>query len=156
MRIHSDFSAAALSKCLLSADGENMFEWSDTYSVGIVSIDGQHQNLFAIARELHAAMTAGEGKASLARILDRLVQYTVVHFANEERLMRLHDYPDAAAHKAQHDALTKQVVKFQEDFNSGRVALTVQLLQFLKDWLQTHIHGSDLKYAPYMQQRAVA
>jgi hemerythrin len=133
-----------------------MFEWSNNYSVDIGSIDSQHQNLFAIGRELHAAMTAGQGKASLARILDRLVQYTAVHFAHEERLMRLHDYPDMAAHKAQHDALTAQVVKFQEDFNSGRVAMTVQLLQFLKEWLQNHIKGSDLKYAPYLKEKAVA
>jgi hemerythrin len=133
-----------------------MFEWSNTYSVGIGSVDSQHQNLFAIARELHAAMTAGQGKSSLARILDRLVQYTAIHFAHEERLMRLHDYPEMAKHKAEHDALTKQVVKFQEDFNSGRAAITVQLLQFLKDWLQTHIKGSDLRYAPHLKERAVA
>ena len=29
--------------------------------------------------------------------------------------------------------------------------MTVQLLQFLKDWLQTHIKGSDLKYAPHLK-----
>jgi hemerythrin len=133
-----------------------MFEWSNSYSVAIGSVDAQHQNLFAIARELHAAMVAGQGKASLTRILDRLVQYTVVHFAHEERLMRLHDYPDMAAHKAEHDALTKQVLAFQQDFNAGRAAITVQLLHFLKDWLEKHIKGSDLKYAPFMIDRAVA
>ncbi len=133
-----------------------MFEWSNTYSVTIGSIDAQHQNLFAIARELHAAMISGQGKTALSRILDRLVQYTAAHFAHEERLMRTHNYPDFAAHKAEHDALTKQVLKFQEDFNAGRVAITVQLLQFLKDWLEKHIKGTDLKYAPHMRERAVA
>src|SRR5947209_16921068 len=111
-----------------------MFEWNKNYSVSIGSVDAQHQTLFAIAGELHAAMLAGQGKSSLARILDRLVHYTAVHFAHEERLMRLHDYPDMAAHKAEHDALTRQVRKFQEDFNAGRVTITVQLLNFLKDW----------------------
>jgi len=133
-----------------------MFEWNSTYSVAIGSVDAQHQTLFAIVRELHAAMVAGQGKAALGRILDRLVQYTAVHFAHEERLMRLHDYPDFAAHKKEHDALTQQVVKFQEDFNAGRATMTVQLLHFLRDWLQKHIQGSDLKYAPHMKQRAVA
>jgi hemerythrin len=131
-----------------------MFEWSATYSVGVGSVDAQHQNLFAIARELHAAMVAGQGKAALSRILDRLVSYTAVHFAHEERLMRLNDYPDLPAHKAEHDALTKQVVKFQDDFNAGRATMTVQLLQFLKDWLQRHIQQSDQKYAPHIKGRA--
>ncbi len=130
-----------------------MFEWKTEYAVGIGSIDAQHQNLFAIARELYGAMSSGQGKASLSRILDRLVQYTGVHFAHEERLMRLSDYPDFQAHKAQHDALTKQVLTFQADFDGGRVTMTVQLLQFLKNWLEKHIKVSDFAYAPCLKQK---
>jgi len=133
-----------------------MFEWKPQYSVQIGSIDGQHQNLFRIAGELYAAMSAGQGKAALARILDRLVQYTAVHFAHEERLMRLHDYPGLAAHQAEHEALTKQVLTFQADFQAGRATMTVQLLHFLRDWLEKHIAGSDQKYAPHLRNKAVA
>lgn len=132
-----------------------MFEWSDRFSVGICSIDAQHQALFGMAAELHAAMSNGLGKAAAARILDRLVQYTSSHFAHEERLMRLSDYPGLAAHKAQHDALTKQVLQFQSDVKSGRATVTVQLLQFLKSWLVRHIEGSDKEYAPFLKNRAV-
>ncbi len=129
-----------------------MFEWSNDYSVQIVGIDAQHRNLFAIGHELHAAMASGHGKAVLAKILDRLVQYTAVHFAHEERLMRLNDYPGLAAHKAEHDSLTTQVLKFQADYASGRAAMTVQLLTFLKDWLEKHIKGSDMRYVPCLSK----
>ena len=44
----------------------DMFEWNHEYSVGIASVDAQHQKLFAIARELYAAMSAGQGKSALA------------------------------------------------------------------------------------------
>ena len=131
-----------------------MFEWKDLYSTGIHSVDAQHRNLFAVAEDLYAAMSTGQGKASVGRTLDRLVQYTASHFAHEERLMRLHDYPDLAAHKAEHEALTSQVLEFQADFRSGKVTMTVQLLQFLKDWLQNHIQGSDMKYAPFLKDKA--
>ena len=133
-----------------------MFEWNANYSVNIGSIDAQHQNLFAIGRELYAAMNAGHSKAVLAKILDRLVQYTAVHFAHEERLMKQHCYKDYAAHKAEHDALTKQVLQFQADFQAGRAMMSVQLLHFLKNWLANHINGSDKKYAPALRQQAVA
>jgi hemerythrin len=133
-----------------------MFEWKPQYSVRIGSIDGQHQNLFRLAEELYAAMSAGQGRATLSRILDRLVQYTKVHFAHEERLMSLHRYPDLEAHMAQHRALTKQVMDFQAEFEAGHTVLTVQVLHFLKDWLQKHIASSDQKYAPYLIERAVA
>jgi hemerythrin len=133
-----------------------MFEWNHSYSIGIASIDAQHRTLFDLSAKLHQAMSAGQGKAAVGPILERLVQYTQAHFAHEERLMRLHDYPDLPAHKAQHDALTKQVADFNAKFKSGQAAITVQLLQFLKNWLVDHIRGCDMKYAPHLTARAVA
>jgi hemerythrin len=133
-----------------------MFEWKNEYAIGIGSIDAQHQNLFALGRELFAAMSAGQGKSVLARILDRLVQYTAVHFAHEERLMQLHRYPNFASHKAEHDALVKQVLAFQAEFTSGRATMAVQVLQFIKDWLEKHIKGCDFAFAPCLKTQKVA
>ncbi len=133
-----------------------MFDWKSEYAVNIGSIDAQHQTLFAIGRQLYTAMSAGKGKSVLAKILDRLVQYTAMHFAHEERLMQLYQYPDFAAHKAEHDALAKQVIAFQEEFNSGRATMAVQVLQFLKDWLETHIKGSDMAYTACLKAQKVA
>jgi hemerythrin len=139
-----------------AADKLSMFDWKSEYIVNIGSIDAQHQMLFAIGRELYAAMSTGQGKNALGKILDRLVQYTAMHFAHEERLMQLHKYPNLAAHKAEHDALAKQVIAFQEEFNSGRATMAVQVLQFLKDWLEKHIKGSDMAYAPCLKAQKVA
>jgi hemerythrin len=133
-----------------------MFEWKPQYSVNIPSIDGQHQNLFRMAGELHQAMAGGRGKAALSLLLDRLVQYTTVHFAHEERLMSLHHYSGMAAHVAEHRALTTQVLAFQKNFDSGQVSLTIEVLNFLKDWLKHHIAESDQKYAPFLKEKAVA
>jgi hemerythrin len=136
-----------------AADLLHMFEWKNEYSISVGSVDAQHRTLFAIAGELHAAMAAGQGKTALAKILDRLVQYTITHFAHEERLMRSSGYPDLAAHEVEHQALTRQVAQFQADFKTGRVAMTVQVLQFLKDWLEKHIQQSDRKFAPFVAAR---
>ena len=133
-----------------------MFELTQQYSVDIASIDGQHQNLFRLAEELYTAMSSGQGKTVLAKILDRLIQYTSVHFSYEEGLMRQCGYPDLAAHHRQHEDLVKQVQGFQSDYQAGHVAMTVQVLEFLKDWLQHHIAGTDQKYAPFLKAKAVA
>jgi hemerythrin-like metal-binding protein len=133
-----------------------MFEWKPQFSVGIGSIDGQHQNLFAIARELYAAMSAGQGKLAVGRVLDRLVQYTAIHFAHEERLMQQFQYPSFAKHQEEHRMLTRQVLAFQADYEAGRVAMSIQLLNFLKDWLEHHIQTEDSAYAPYVKSGATA
>jgi len=88
----------------------------------------------------------------MSQTLADLVEYTKMHFASEERLMQMHHYPDYVRHKANHDELTGQVIKFH--FNAGRIGLTVGLLQFLKDWLQHHIGETDRKVAVFLQSKA--
>jgi hemerythrin len=133
-----------------------MFEWKPEYAVGIGSVDAQHQMLFSIGRELYAAMSTGQGRSSLGRILDRLVQYTTVHFAHEERLMQMHAYPSFAKHKAEHDALVRKVQDFVAEFNKGHATMAVEVLNFIKDWLEEHIKGQDQAYAPYLKAKKVA
>ena len=133
-----------------------MFEWRNEYSVQIGSVDSQHRMLFGLAQELYTAMMAGRSRASVAHILGRLVQYTEMHFAHEERLLEQHAYPGLPAHRAQHRALTLQVLKFQADFTQGKVNMSVHLLQFLRDWLDRHIRGSDQQYALFLRSRQVA
>ena len=133
-----------------------MFEWKNEYAVNIGSIDAQHQMLFAIGRELYMAMSAGKGREVLSKILDRLVEYTMVHFTHEESLMRLHKYPNFAKHKAEHDALARKVVEFQADFKTGKIAMALQVLNFVQDWLQNHIKGSDFEYAACLKGKRVA
>ena len=133
-----------------------MFEWKTEYATGIGSIDAQHQTLFAIGRELYAAMSAGQGKAVLSRILDRMVQYTAVHFAHEERLLKLHNYPDFAAHKAEHDTMVKQVLDLQKEYQTGRATMAVQVLQLLKDWLDHHILHSDTAFMDCLKAHKAA
>jgi hemerythrin len=132
----------------------SMFAWKDEYGIGHGPIDGQHQRLFALANDLHAAMSQGKGKAALFKTLDALINYTKTHFATEERLMQAHGYPDYAAHKALHDELTKRVMAFQKDFEAGQVAMSVDLLQFLKDWLTNHIGVTDRKVAEFLKSEA--
>ncbi len=131
-----------------------MFEWKDAYSVGFAEIDAQHKALFQIVGELHQSMLAGNAKQVLGEILARLIAYTKRHFATEERLMQAAGYPEYATHKAIHETLTKQVLDFQKDFNAGRAAMTVQILQFLKDWLQKHIANTDKRLGAYLQSKA--
>lgn len=131
-----------------------MFEWKSDYSLGHGDIDRQHQRLFALASDLHTAMTQGKGKDALSATLARLIDYTKTHFATEERLMQAHHYPEYPHHKAAHDALTARVLEFQKEFEAGRVGMTVELLQFLKDWLQKHIGETDRKVAAFLKVKA--
>ena len=132
----------------------SMFEWKEQYSVGCTQIDTQHKRLFQYADELHVAMAAGKGKEVLSKTLGNLIAYTKSHFASEEALMQRHHYGAFLQHKQVHDKLTAQVVQFQQEFETGRAGMTVQLMQFLKDWLTHHIGETDRKVAEHIRNRA--
>jgi hemerythrin len=132
----------------------SIFQWKEEFSVDHAEIDTQHKRLFQLADELHRAMTEGKGSAAVGQTLTNLVEYTKHHFACEERLMQLHDYPEYAEHKAFHDDLTARVLEFQRGFQAGRSVVTIELFQFLKDWLSHHIGDTDRKVSVYLKAKA--
>jgi hemerythrin-like metal-binding protein len=129
--------------------------WSEQYSVGVASIDSEHQKLIGLLNDLHAAMMSGQGRTVMGKVLDGLSAYTVTHFAHEEGLMRLHAYPAYLPHKAEHDKLVKQVKSLQEEFRGGNATISLEVMSFLQDWLVNHIVGVDKKYTVHMKAAGV-
>jgi hemerythrin len=127
-----------------------LMNWSGALSVGVHEIDEQHKKLVEMLNQLYEAMQKGQGKDVLGSLLAGLAQYTVKHFAAEERAMQRAGYADLAAHKVEHEALTKKVLDFKQRFDGGTSMITIELMNFLKGWLTSHIQGSDKKYGPVM------
>lgn len=133
-----------------------LIAWGAEYSVGIASIDAQHQKLAAMINELNDAMAQGKGKEVLEKILAELVDYTKTHFATEEKLFSTYAYPEAAAHKLKHGELTKKVMQFQQDLHAGKSIMSVEIMAFLKDWLLNHIKGTDIRYSAFLKGKGVS
>jgi hemerythrin-like metal-binding protein len=124
-----------------------IFPWSDAYSVRIPQIDAQHKGLIRLINDLHSAMAAGKGKEASGTILDELIRYTESHFKYEEGMLRQRQYSNLAAHQTEHKKLTGQVVELRERFRSARLTMSVEVMQFLKNWLANHILVHDQAYA---------
>lgn len=132
------------------------FEWNDKYSVGVRELDSQHKQLIAILSELYDAMQTGKANDVIGTIINKLVNYTKTHFTTEERYMSQYGYPDLAAQQREHAVFTDKVMKFKEDFDSGRTSMSVSVTSFVKDWLVSHISGSDQKYGPFLNSKGVS
>lgn len=132
-----------------------MFTWDDKYSVSIKEMDDHHKKLVALINDLHNAMKAGKSKEVMAEILNKLIDYTGFHFAAEEKYFKLYNYPDAEAHKAQHQQFVAKVSNFKTDFTVGKVMLSMEVMDFLKNWLIQHISQTDKKYGPFLKEKGV-
>ena len=124
--------------------------WTSKMSVGIATIDKEHQGLFDIMNRLHDGMLTGHAKDLLGKILDELAGYTRTHFGNEEALLRKHGYPDLAAHIRLHQGFTTKVDDLGSKLKSGAPALAIPALDFLREWLVKHIQGVDFQYKPFL------
>lgn len=127
--------------------------WNNSFATGIASIDAQHQQLVSYVNELYDAMTKNQGPDVTRKVLGKLVDYTVQHFAHEEKYFARYAYPDAAAHTAEHDALKKQVGEFNKKFQAGQATVNAELLNFLRSWLSSHILQSDKRYVAHLKAK---
>jgi hemerythrin len=132
-----------------------MFEWSEKYSVNIREIDDQHKKLIGMVGKLHDAMRQGKGKQAVGEVLNNLVQYVRTHFAAEERLMKANGYPEYDAHKAKHDGLTLKVADIYREYQDGKVTISLEVMNFLENWVDGHIMGTDKQYAPFLNGKGV-
>lgn len=130
-------------------------QWSNAYSVNIQKIDQQHQQLVSYINELHEAMSQGKTKQILGEILSKLAKYTVEHFGLEEELMQEYHYSDFQSHKISHKEFINKVTQAQMDFESGKFLISVDVMNFLKDWLISHIMGVDQKYTQFFNEKGI-
>jgi hemerythrin len=124
--------------------------WTDKFSVGIKKIDDQHMVLVETLNDLHAAMMKGQAQTVTGPLLKKLVDYTRDHFSSEEYMMASVNYPGLAVHRIKHRDLTKQVEEFIGRFERGEIRINLELLNFLNDWLTTHIQKEDKEYSPWL------
>ena len=126
--------------------------WRDTYNTGIETIDEQHKTLVALINELYEAQKKGQGQLIISGILDKLVDYTIYHFASEEELLEKISYHGLETHKKEHLYFTEKVMEFKSDHRSGNIILSLKTIDFLKDWTINHILGTDKEYTPFFKK----
>ena len=130
-------------------------EWDSSFSTGVVKYDEQHKVLFNMVNDLADAMQQKKSKEAVGRVLNGLAEYTVNHFADEERSFSQSHYPEETEHKALHKKLVNQVVELIGKFNAGEPLITQDVINFLQDWLINHIKGVDKRYGAHFNKNGI-
>jgi hemerythrin len=131
------------------------FTWDESYSVGVKAMDEQHKRLFDILNEYYEAAIQRKTKEVTGRILAGLLEYTRTHFGAEEKMMSTHGYAGLEDQKAQHAQFVNTVQDYQKRLDEGKMLLSVEVTNFLKDWLVKHIQSKDRLYGPPLNAKGV-
>jgi hemerythrin len=98
------------------------------------------------------AMSKGQGKTEVVKLVHFLEGYVEAHFRDEEKWMLRINYPGYAQQKSQHAAFQRRLkaISGQVEAQGGSAALAIQLQTEVGDWLVNHIGQVDKKLGAFV------
>jgi hemerythrin len=123
-----------------------MYQWEEKYSTGIQSIDNQHKEIFNYLNSLLDAMKLGQADKIIYQIVLELEKYSIVHFQKEEFFFQRFNYSGAKEHIREHQFFIQKVASIKSELRAGKKVISIELLNFLKGWIDNHILVADKSY----------
>jgi hemerythrin-like metal-binding protein len=131
------------------------FIWQPEYRFGIKEIDSQHEHFVGILDKLYDSIIQNAPREKLGELLKALADYATNHFQTEEKYFDQFNYAGAAEHKLKHRELMEKISDFQKKFEENQVDVSVDLIDFLEDWLVDHLLNLDRKYIECFRQNGL-
>ena len=134
------------------------FAFTDEFRTQIPLVDKEHETLFDLVRQTYE-LVHDEFRVDkfddIIEIIEELRDYTIKHFADEERYMKSINYDGLAEQVAAHTAFVEKLnnIDFDEIDRDQEDALD-KLIKFLLNWLVQHILKVDKKM-PYIEEAAL-
>ena len=129
--------------------------WSDMLSVKNKKIDNQHKWLVENINKFLIAMIEGEGLNKIEEMLDKLGEYVLFHFSDEEKYLESINYPKLEEHKKVHinfvDELGDLKAVLLEQGPSPELAIVLQ--EKVSLWLINHITVTDMDYRHFFENQ---
>lgn len=129
--------------------------WTDELSVKVPSIDEQHKKLIHLINAFYDNIRVKTPKEQIFILIKELKEYTVFHFSTEEKYFKQYNYPGYTQHKEEHEFFIKKVLDFEDRYKNGKLILSIEITNFIKDWVSNHICQTDKKYTDFLLQRGV-
>ena len=129
--------------------------WKEEYSVGVVEIDADHKQLISMINQLHLAMVNDRGQALITTIIGDMLDYAKMHFAKEEGYMLQAEYLGLLQHFREHERFVLKAQDLKQRSESGEFVLSLEVVQYLSDWLNGHILETDMKYVPTFEKKGI-
>ena len=130
-------------------------QWRDSWLLGHKEIDAQHIALADLLNEIAESLQGDPNpfrpNENTGALLQRLLDETRQHFADEEEIMRSFVFPDLPSHKREHTMLLAELKDFIRDVNEGRKPLDLGSITSLKHWLIDHVGHTDRDFMQFVK-----
>lgn len=131
------------------------FAWKDEYAFGIEIIDSQHKELVQLLDKTYNSFYKFDSQQELARLLNEIKEFALIHFATEEKYFDLFSFEGSQEHKQKHSDLKEKVGSFITRFETEGTKITIELVDFLEDWIVDHMEVMDKKYVKNFKEHGL-
>jgi hemerythrin len=97
-----------------------------------------------------------DDEVPILKAIANMINYTAHHFFTEEKYFAQYGYPDTEEYIKAHRAFVDKVNDFKKKFDTARIGLNTDIINFLSDWLKKHIQGTDKKYGPFLNEKGLS
>lgn len=111
--------------------------------------------LFSLVEELETRLDDPLAGQALDHLTIKLRAYFDAHFENEAAFMQQTAYPGAEGHIAAHKEFLERFEVLAAEIHSSHPNKATELLTALKQWLTTHIAGTDRDLGEYLTRLGV-
>jgi hemerythrin-like metal-binding protein len=118
-------------------------------------MDDQHGILMDTMNDLRLTLVRGSDREQVSELLDRLLEFTRMHFSSEEQLLEQTGFSGLAEHRAEHQFFLSKV---QDSMHRAQHSENLQmrpLLCFLRDWYIEHFEGLDQEYGSWLNEHGI-
>jgi hemerythrin len=122
--------------------------------LNIPSVDSEHALQIDLVEALGKAVAAGKSREVANEILEKLLDFTRVHFLAEELMMRMESYPGYEAHLGEHGELLAELQKLRTAHERSDTPVTHNAVEGLRSWLSGHVRNQDRAFADFLASRA--
>lgn len=131
------------------------FKWTEDLATGLEDLDRQHKEIFRWAASFGEACRQGKGAGELEEIMKYLRQYSLDHFAYEEKYMSDYNYPGLALQRAHHNNFAETLGRLSSRLAAkgatGELAIETNVAVI--DWFINHIITLDRAMAIWLKKR---
>ena len=132
-----------------------LLTWSHECIVGVKAMDDQHGIIMDTMNDLREMIVQVRDRKTICDQLDRLIEFTQMHFESEEQLLELQGFPELENHRAAHRKLMSQIGAAAEHSKHSEDVEIRALFNFLRNWYMEHIEGLDREYGPWLNEHGV-
>lgn len=115
----------------------------ELFLTGYRSLDSEHHMQMGLLDAFSRAVDTRLSRDVVDEILDRLVDYTQMHFSSEQLLMRLYQYPQFQEHQDDHDRTVEHLQDLRAACLAGDRQLSLETAGELASHLRGHIRTAD-------------